>query len=115
MKFVLLFGVLLVTLFSYSSAEMLDDFDQADEDELLSLIEKEEARAKECTPRFYDCSHDRHSCCRSELFKDVCTCFYPEGGDNEVCTCQQPKHLKYMEKAADKAKKFGGKIKKWFG
>nr|QNF22863.1 U2-lycotoxin-Lt19a [Lycosa tarantula] len=115
MKLVVLFGVLLVTLFSYSTAEMLDDFDQADEaDELLSLIE-EQTRAKECTPRYNDCSHDRHSCCRSELFKDVCTCFYPESGEGELCTCQQPKHFKYMEKATDKVKKFGGKIKKWFG
>uniref|UniRef100_A0A482ZE73 U11-Lycotoxin-Lsp1r_1 n=1 Tax=Lycosa sp. SGP-2016 TaxID=1905177 RepID=A0A482ZE73_9ARAC len=76
MKFAVLFGVLLVTLFSYSSAEILDDLEQAeDADELLSLIE-EQTRAKECTPRFSDCTNDRHSCCRGELFKDVCTCFY---------------------------------------
>uniref|UniRef100_A0A482ZJL0 U11-Lycotoxin-Lsp1g_1 n=1 Tax=Lycosa sp. SGP-2016 TaxID=1905177 RepID=A0A482ZJL0_9ARAC len=115
MKFAVLFGVLLVTLFSYSSAEILDDLEQAeDADELLSLIE-EQTRAKECTPRFSDCTNDRHSCCRGELFKDVCTCFYAENGGNEFCTCQQPKHYKYIEKGTDKLKKLGGKTKKWFG
>nr|B6DCU0.1 RecName: Full=Toxin-like structure LSTX-D1; Flags: Precursor [Lycosa singoriensis]ACI41356.1 toxin-like structure LSTX-D1 precursor [Lycosa singoriensis]CAS03625.1 toxin-like structure LSTX-D1 precursor [Lycosa singoriensis] len=115
MKVLVLFSVLFLTLFSYSSTEAIDEFDSDAEEDMLSLMANEQVRAKACTPRLHDCSHDRHSCCRSELFKDVCTCFYPEGGDNEVCTCQQPKHLKYMEKAADKAKKFGGKIKKWFG
>nr|B6DCU4.1 RecName: Full=Toxin-like structure LSTX-D5; Flags: Precursor [Lycosa singoriensis]ACI41360.1 toxin-like structure LSTX-D5 precursor [Lycosa singoriensis]CAS03629.1 toxin-like structure LSTX-D5 precursor [Lycosa singoriensis] len=103
---VLVVVALLVTLISYSSSEGIDDLET---DELLSLMANEQTRAKACTPRYYDCSHDRHSCCRSSMFKDVCTCFYPEGGDNkEVCTCQQPKHLKYMEKATDKIKNLFG-------
>nr|B6DCU2.1 RecName: Full=Toxin-like structure LSTX-D3; Flags: Precursor [Lycosa singoriensis]ACI41358.1 toxin-like structure LSTX-D3 precursor [Lycosa singoriensis]CAS03627.1 toxin-like structure LSTX-D3 precursor [Lycosa singoriensis] len=103
---VLVVVALLVTLISYSSSEGIDDLEA---DELLSLMANEQTRAKACTPRYYDCSHDRHSCCRSSMFKDVCTCFYPEGGDNkEVCTCQQPKHLKYMEKATDKIKNLFG-------
>nr|B6DCU5.1 RecName: Full=Toxin-like structure LSTX-D6; Flags: Precursor [Lycosa singoriensis]ACI41361.1 toxin-like structure LSTX-D6 precursor [Lycosa singoriensis]CAS03630.1 toxin-like structure LSTX-D6 precursor [Lycosa singoriensis] len=103
---VLVVAALLVTLISYSSSEGIDDLEA---DELLSLMANEQTRAKACTPRYYDCSHDRHSCCRSSMFKDVCTCFYPEGGDNkEVCTCQQPKHLKYMEKATDKIKNLFG-------
>nr|B6DCU6.1 RecName: Full=Toxin-like structure LSTX-D7; Flags: Precursor [Lycosa singoriensis]ACI41362.1 toxin-like structure LSTX-D7 precursor [Lycosa singoriensis]CAS03631.1 toxin-like structure LSTX-D7 precursor [Lycosa singoriensis] len=105
MKVLVVFA-LLVTLISYSSSEGIDDLEA---DELLSLMANEQTRAKACTPRYYDCSHDRHSCCRSSMFKDVCTCFYPEGGDNkEVCTCQQPKHLKYMEKATDKIKNLFG-------
>uniref|UniRef100_A0A482ZF34 U21-Lycotoxin-Lsp1bf_1 n=1 Tax=Lycosa sp. SGP-2016 TaxID=1905177 RepID=A0A482ZF34_9ARAC len=93
---------LLVTLISYSSSEGIDDLDA---DDFLSLMANEQPRAKACTPRFRDCSHDRHSCCRSSLFKDVCTCFYPENGDKkEVCSCQQPKHMKYIEKATDKLK-----------
>nr|B6DCU3.1 RecName: Full=Toxin-like structure LSTX-D4; Flags: Precursor [Lycosa singoriensis]ACI41359.1 toxin-like structure LSTX-D4 precursor [Lycosa singoriensis]CAS03628.1 toxin-like structure LSTX-D4 precursor [Lycosa singoriensis] len=103
---VLVVVALLVTLISYSSSEGIGDLEA---DELLSLMANEQTRAKACTPRYYDCSHDRHSCCRSSMFKDVCTCFYPEGGDNkEVCTCQQPKHLKYMEKATDKIKNLFG-------
>nr|B3EWH0.1 RecName: Full=Purotoxin-2; Short=PT2; AltName: Full=OMICRON-lycotoxin-Am1b; Short=OMICRON-LCTX-Am1b [Alopecosa marikovskyi]2MZF_A Chain A, Purotoxin-2 [Alopecosa marikovskyi]2MZG_A Chain A, Purotoxin-2 [Alopecosa marikovskyi] len=61
--------------------------------------------AKACTPLLHDCSHDRHSCCRGDMFKYVCDCFYPEGEDKtEVCSCQQPKSHKIAEKIIDKAK-----------
>nr|B6DCU8.1 RecName: Full=Toxin-like structure LSTX-D9; Flags: Precursor [Lycosa singoriensis]ACI41364.1 toxin-like structure LSTX-D9 precursor [Lycosa singoriensis]CAS03633.1 toxin-like structure LSTX-D9 precursor [Lycosa singoriensis] len=103
---VLVVVALLLTLIIYSSSDGIDDLEA---DELVSLMAHEQTRAKACTPRYYDCSHDRHRCCRSSMFKDVCTCFYPEGGHyKEVCTCQQPKHLEYMEKAADKIKNLFG-------
>nr|B6DCT7.1 RecName: Full=U4-lycotoxin-Ls1d; Short=U4-LCTX-Ls1d; AltName: Full=Toxin-like structure LSTX-C5; Flags: Precursor [Lycosa singoriensis]ACI41353.1 toxin-like structure LSTX-C5 precursor [Lycosa singoriensis]CAS03623.1 toxin-like structure LSTX-C5 precursor [Lycosa singoriensis] len=105
MKVLVLFSVLFLTLFSYSSTEAMDEFDSDAEEDMLSLMANEQVRAKACTPRLHDCSHDRHSCCRGELFKDVCYCFYPEGEDKtEVCSCQQPKSHKYIEKVVDKAR-----------
>nr|B3EWS7.1 RecName: Full=Toxin CSTX-14; Contains: RecName: Full=CSTX-14 A chain; Contains: RecName: Full=CSTX-14 B chain; Flags: Precursor [Cupiennius salei] len=47
----------------------------------------------DCTLRNHDCTDDRHSCCRSKMFKDVCKCFYPSQAKKELCTCQQDKHL----------------------
>nr|B6DCP2.1 RecName: Full=U1-lycotoxin-Ls1kk; AltName: Full=Toxin-like structure LSTX-A53; Flags: Precursor [Lycosa singoriensis]ACI41308.1 toxin-like structure LSTX-A53 precursor [Lycosa singoriensis]CAS03578.1 toxin-like structure LSTX-A53 precursor [Lycosa singoriensis] len=108
MKFVLLFGVFLVTLFSYSSAEMLDDFDQADEDELLSLIEKEEAR-KDCIPKHHECTNNKHGCCRGHLFKYKCQCttvVTQSGEETERCFCGTPPH----HKAAELVVGFGKKI-----
>uniref|UniRef100_A0A482ZJL9 U6-Lycotoxin-Lsp1d_1 n=1 Tax=Lycosa sp. SGP-2016 TaxID=1905177 RepID=A0A482ZJL9_9ARAC len=81
MKVLVLFSVFFLTLFSYSSTKAIDEFDNNAEEDMLSLLGKEEMRAKTCTPLLHDCSHDRHSCCRGELFKYVCYCFYPEGED----------------------------------
>uniref|UniRef100_A0A482Z7Z3 U6-Lycotoxin-Lsp1m_1 n=1 Tax=Lycosa sp. SGP-2016 TaxID=1905177 RepID=A0A482Z7Z3_9ARAC len=110
MKVLVLFSVFFLTLFSYSSTKAIDEFDNNAEEDMLSLLGKEEMRAKTCTPLLHDCSHDRHSCCRSELFKYVCYCFYPEGEDKkEVCSCQEPKSHKYIEKVVDKTKSLIGK------
>uniref|UniRef100_A0A482ZBS6 U11-Lycotoxin-Lsp1e_1 n=1 Tax=Lycosa sp. SGP-2016 TaxID=1905177 RepID=A0A482ZBS6_9ARAC len=93
MKFAVLFGVLLVTLFSYSSAEILDDLEKAeDADELLSLIE-EQTRAKECTPRFSDCTNDSPQLLPRRIVQRCLHMLLRRNGGNEFCTCQQPKQL----------------------
>uniref|UniRef100_A0A482ZJV9 U6-Lycotoxin-Lsp1i_1 n=1 Tax=Lycosa sp. SGP-2016 TaxID=1905177 RepID=A0A482ZJV9_9ARAC len=111
MKVLVLFSVFFLTLFSYSSTKAIDEFDNNAEEDMLSLLGKEEMRAKTCTPLLHDCSHDRHSCCRGELFKYVCYCFYPEGEDKKKSVhAKRPKILhKYIEKVVDKTKSLIGK------
>nr|QDC23088.1 toxin 13 isoform b precursor [Cupiennius salei] len=114
MKVLVIFAVLSLVIFSNCSAETDEDFfgeESFEADDIIPFIAKEQVRS-DCTLRNHDCTDDRHSCCRSKMFKDVCTCFYPsqrsetDRAKKELCTCQQPKHLKYIEKGLQKAKDY---------
>uniref|UniRef100_A0A4Q8KAY6 U56-Deinotoxin-Dsu1d_1 n=1 Tax=Deinopis subrufa TaxID=1905329 RepID=A0A4Q8KAY6_DEISU len=86
MKFVLCFLVLcVISAYAFQDREFPYEYEN----------QQEVARSPKCTPRYHECTQDRHSCCRGKLFKDQCLCFYPEsnsGKDSlqEFCSCQQP-------------------------
>nr|B3EWS6.2 RecName: Full=Toxin CSTX-12; Contains: RecName: Full=CSTX-12 A chain; Contains: RecName: Full=CSTX-12 B chain; Flags: Precursor [Cupiennius salei]QDC23092.1 toxin 12 isoform a S1 precursor [Cupiennius salei]QDC23093.1 toxin 12 isoform a S2 precursor [Cupiennius salei] len=112
MKVLVICAVLFLTIFSNSSAETEDDFledESFEADDVIPFLAREQVRS-DCTLRNHDCTDDRHSCCRSKMFKDVCKCFYPSQRSDtarakkELCTCQQDKHLKFIEKGLQKAK-----------
>ncbi|XP_055953183.1 toxin-like structure LSTX-D3 [Argiope bruennichi] len=115
MRFAVPCAVITVLLFACVVAETADEktfplsesLDELDAAESRMSLSKEEYRSDDCIPLHHDCTKNRHGCCRSDMFKYKCVCFYKAGKANEeTCSCQEKWYLRMAEKALDKGSKY---------
>uniref|UniRef100_A0A4Q8K2W4 U15-Nephitoxin-Nsp1a_1 n=1 Tax=Nephila sp. SGP-2016 TaxID=1905176 RepID=A0A4Q8K2W4_9ARAC len=127
MRNVILYLVIASTFLVYVASKALDEvevdslrefFEDLEflETELEAIEDNFRSEEETCIPRHYDCTKQRHNCCRSKMFKDKCKCFYIAKNDTtaeeEMCTCQQSWYYNMTEEAVEKTKQF---FKRLFG
>nr|QNF22871.1 U2-lycotoxin-Lt19c [Lycosa tarantula] len=104
MKYLILFGVVFLTLLSYCSSEIDDDFENFMHEELVEAKDPFAISRKEdnenCIPKHHECTSNRHGCCRGKLFKYKCQCVKmvnAQKEETERCACITPGLHKAVE------------------